>query len=568
MMRSLLVQARRLSSSRKVPQLSAAPNTLQPQSLVRASKKNRLLPLLSHPRLQQEPMVLKKYPIDGQFVDLLEWLAKGLLSVSASSRAIADGQVSAPIIRLQHQSIAAKELQREIARMTAARVRAVFVEITANQLYDTDIDGDTDANTESKTSNLSPTAISAIIAMQKQELSNGLYTINPPRSRKRRPSTTLSPTTDSDFVMFTVPALNSILERYTEECQEDGAMVVYLPDLDEICPTTKERRLFADFCDTFNRLHQSTLFMAPAYQQEASTAPPPANTGQVDPTAATLNHDFRIAAASTPANDKYGPLWTPQNHAPCQLLDRSIVVTINKPTDPRRALTLRQQLITDESLLLHEHNMNLLKAVFCDLDVDHQLEGQHIDGLSKRSKSRNELHCIAVQATGLAGGVDSTVTKEHIERVLATQPTPHLISTSEDSLVSRFAHLLAIDQLNNYERQLLRSCVTTPGTLYCYFTHCIEMLETRFKDVAGNEEVKSALDDLISKPIRHPHLFATGILKASRSGILLFGPPGTGKTMLARAVAAESGAAFIAVGPADLNSKWVGEGEKFARVRL
>ena len=93
------------------------------------------------------------------------------------------------------------------------------------------------------------------------------------------------------------------------------------------------------------------------------------------------------------------------------------------------------------------------------------------------------------------------------------------------------------------------------------------MLETRFADVAGNEHVKAALDDLISKPIRHPHLFNRGILKAARSGILLFGPPGTGKTMLARAVAAESGATFIAIGPADLNSKWVGEGEKFARVR-
>ncbi len=93
-----------------------------------------------------------------------------------------------------------------------------------------------------------------------------------------------------------------------------------------------------------------------------------------------------------------------------------------------------------------------------------------------------------------------------------------------------------------------------------------DMLQTRYKDVAGAEDVKSTLDDLISKPIRHPHLFSRGILKASRSGILLFGPPGTGKTMLARAVATESGATFIAIGPADLNSKWVGEGEKFARV--
>lgn len=93
-----------------------------------------------------------------------------------------------------------------------------------------------------------------------------------------------------------------------------------------------------------------------------------------------------------------------------------------------------------------------------------------------------------------------------------------------------------------------------------------DMIETKYEDVAGADQVKQTLDDLISKPIRYPHLFTRGVLKASRSGILLFGPPGTGKTMLARAVAAESGASFIAIGPADLNSKWVGEGEKYARV--
>ena len=76
------------------------------------------------------------------------------------------------------------------------------------------------------------------------------------------------------------------------------------------------------------------------------------------------------------------------------------------------------------------------------------------------------------------------------------------------------------------------------------------MIETKYEDVAGADQVKQTLDDLISKPIRYPHLFTRGVLKASRSGILLFGPPGTGKTMLARAVAAESGASFIAIGPA------------------
>jgi ATP-dependent 26S proteasome regulatory subunit len=48
-------------------------------------------------------------------------------------------------------------------------------------------------------------------------------------------------------------------------------------------------------------------------------------------------------------------------------------------------------------------------------------------------------------------------------------------------------------------------------------------------------------------------------------GVLLFGPPGTGKTMLARAVAAESGANFLNISMSALASKWFGEGEKYVR---
>lgn len=47
--------------------------------------------------------------------------------------------------------------------------------------------------------------------------------------------------------------------------------------------------------------------------------------------------------------------------------------------------------------------------------------------------------------------------------------------------------------------------------------------------------------------------------------MLLFGPPGTGKTMLARAVAAESGANFLNISMSALASKWFGEGEKYVR---
>ena len=75
------------------------------------------------------------------------------------------------------------------------------------------------------------------------------------------------------------------------------------------------------------------------------------------------------------------------------------------------------------------------------------------------------------------------------------------------------------------------------------------------------------LKSLTTLPLTHPELFTQGILKNSLTGVLLFGPPGTGKTMLARAVAQESGATFLAVNMSNIFDMYVGEGEKNVKVR-
>ncbi|ULT86772.1 hypothetical protein L3Y34_006470 [Caenorhabditis briggsae] len=82
-------------------------------------------------------------------------------------------------------------------------------------------------------------------------------------------------------------------------------------------------------------------------------------------------------------------------------------------------------------------------------------------------------------------------------------------------------------------------------------------------DVAGLEGAKKALKEIVVLPFQRPDIF-TG-LRAPPKGVLLFGPPGTGKTMIGRCVASQAQATFFNISASSLTSKWVGEGEKLVR---
>ena len=92
----------------------------------------------------------------------------------------------------------------------------------------------------------------------------------------------------------------------------------------------------------------------------------------------------------------------------------------------------------------------------------------------------------------------------------------------------------------------------------------VEIPEVRWSDVGGLEEAKQELREAVEWPLKYPDSFRRLGIEPPK-GILLYGPPGVGKTLLAKAVATESGANFISVRGPEILSKWVGESERAIR---
>jgi len=87
--------------------------------------------------------------------------------------------------------------------------------------------------------------------------------------------------------------------------------------------------------------------------------------------------------------------------------------------------------------------------------------------------------------------------------------------------------------------------------------------DVRFRDISGCDEAKRLLKEAVVMPVKYPQFFH-GLLRPWR-GILLYGPPGCGKTLLAKAISNQSGANFISVKGPELLDKYVGESERAVR---
>ncbi|XP_033337030.1 ATPase family gene 2 protein homolog A isoform X1 [Megalopta genalis] len=92
----------------------------------------------------------------------------------------------------------------------------------------------------------------------------------------------------------------------------------------------------------------------------------------------------------------------------------------------------------------------------------------------------------------------------------------------------------------------------------------IEVPNVRWSDIGGQKDLKLKLKQAVEWPLRHPEAFQRMGITPTR-GVLMFGPPGCSKTMIAKALATESDVNFLNIKGPELFSKWVGESEKAVR---
>uniref|UniRef100_A0A2C9UJ69 AAA+ ATPase domain-containing protein n=1 Tax=Manihot esculenta TaxID=3983 RepID=A0A2C9UJ69_MANES len=228
-------------------------------------------------------------------------------------------------------------------------------------------------------------------------------------------------------------------------------------------------------------------------------------------------------------------------------------VVIHMPQDEVLLASWKHQLDRDVETLKMKGNLNHLRAVL-------SRSGMECEGL--------ETLCIK----------DQTLTNESAEKVIGWALSHHLMQNPEaeadarlvlpsESIQYGIGILQAIQNESKSLKKSLKDVVTENEFEKRLLADVIPPSDigVTFDDIGALENVKDTLKELVMLPLQRPELFCKGQLTKPCKGILLFGPPGTGKTMLAKAVATEAGANFINISMSSITSKWFGEGEKYVK---
>ncbi|MCD7461065.1 hypothetical protein HAX54_045078 [Datura stramonium] len=229
-------------------------------------------------------------------------------------------------------------------------------------------------------------------------------------------------------------------------------------------------------------------------------------------------------------------------------------VTIQLPQDEALLSDWKQQLERDIETLKSQSNIASIRNVLNRLGIDCR-----------------DLETLCIK--------DQALTTESVEKIIGWALSHHFMQKPESSVKeaklvissASISYGLNIFQGVHNETKSLKKSLKDVVTENDFEKRLLadvippSDIGVTFGDIGALENVKDTLKELVMLPLQRPELFCKGQLTKPCKGILLFGPPGTGKTMLAKAVATEAGANFINISMSSITSKWFGEGEKYVK---
>ncbi|KAG8384964.1 hypothetical protein BUALT_Bualt04G0172900 [Buddleja alternifolia] len=237
------------------------------------------------------------------------------------------------------------------------------------------------------------------------------------------------------------------------------------------------------------------------------------------------------------------------------------MISIEMPKDQKLLDKMKHQLVGDAEFLNVREKWHgftiviILLYVTLGVDIHHKIPGYtYIQVLAKNGLQCKGTETLYVTDQKLTDGTAEKVVKWALGYDLSANPQNYSNwqpVLSQESILYGLNNLRAIQTDQKKSRTLPKDIATENENEFEKRILEDVILHTeigvKFDDIGALDNIKDALKEL---PCR---------------GILLFGPPGTGKTMLAKAVATESEANFINISTSNITSKWVGESEKFVK---
>ena len=195
---------------------------------------------------------------------------------------------------------------------------------------------------------------------------------------------------------------------------------------------------------------------------------------------------------------------------------------------------------------------------------------RHLEQVIRLERKHKEAHEMLIEVFYRQGKTSAAIVlgEELLQQFEVSPATKLLLSKAyfdeEDLERSRllYSEVLTINASMTDEKldQVFRLTSETPESSEDQIRY-VEKPKITFKDVGGLNQIKREIDLKIIKPLEHAEMYAAYGKKAG-GGILLYGPPGCGKTFLARATAGEINAGFINVTLDDILDMWIGNSEK------